>query len=103
MQIQTRIGAVINSVYGSAATRLQRPASPAPSSGLRIKADKGAWRIRVGNVTGAMPAAALPTAAVSDGTGGWYLPEGQEMLLDGLDDYTVKGYAVDSVLTYTWI
>ena len=70
---------------------------------LSLKADKGGFRIRLGDIADDdMPADEIPGAAVTDGSGGWYLAEGATLNLPNPQIVTVKGYAADSVLSYIW-
>lgn len=90
----------VNVVYGQTATLLTKPAY---ATMLVLHPVKGDWNIRVGNVTGAMPAAFLPGAAVSDGTAGYPIKEGTRLTMPAPATLSVKGYAADSALTYYYV
>lgn len=92
--------AAVNAYVGDVAAFL---AAPNYARFIVLMADKGGFRARAGNVPGAMPATEFPAAAVTNGSAGIYLAEGDSLVLPregaGL---TVVGYATDSVLTYYW-
>jgi hypothetical protein len=99
MDIETIPGSV-HSVYGSTATLLTRPTG---ATTLVLMADKGAWRVRVGDhVVSGMPAAADPTASITDGTGAVKIKEGEYVSIPSPAEVTVKGYAGTDALTYFW-
>jgi len=95
----------VNVVYGSTATLLTKPARDVKL--LVMRADKGSFRVRTGAAAGpvalAMPAAVDPTASISNGSGGWKISEGQELVLPVPDYITVKGYAGTDALSYFWV
>lgn len=91
----------INHIYGTTAKKL---VSPDGARALVVMADKGGWRIRTGDFeSSGMPATELPAAAVTDGSGGWYIPELQAYVLPAAVVFTFKGYAANSVLSYGWL
>jgi hypothetical protein len=91
----------INHVYGSTATLLEKPTG---KHTLVLVADKGGFRLRVGDyVASGMPSTEYPAAGVTNGSGALYLGQGGVLVMPGPSDVTVKGYAADSVLTYYWI
>lgn len=96
------LGAAINHVVGTATTKLTNPGG---ARFLVLMADKGTWRLRKGDrVASGMPATALPVVSVTDGSGATALLEGGRIVMQvDMRDYTVRGYAADSVLTYTWL
>lgn len=96
----------IYSIYGTTATVIDKDeASIINNYGLlKMRADKGSFTIRLGDYhTSGMPAAAVPTEAITDGSGGWLITEGQELILPNPQKVTVKGYVSTSVLTYMWV
>lgn len=97
----------INCVIGTDSASISRLSSTTTIVNyniLSLKADKGGFRVRLGNISNAaMPADEVPGAAVTDGTGGWYIKEGTTLNLPNPQIVTVKGYAADSVLSYIWI
>lgn len=103
MPLSDKINCVLGTDSASIA-RLSSTTTIVNYSILSLKADKGGFRIRLGDIADDdMPADEVPGAAVEDGTGGWYIAEGTTMNLPNPQIVTVKGYAADSVLSYIWI
>lgn len=90
----------LNHVVGTGPALLARPAGKRT---LVLMADKGGWRIALGDRTASMPADEQPSASVADGSGAAYLTGGARVRLAGPTRLTVKAYAADSVLTYWWL
>lgn len=92
----------IKAVVGTTAVAITKPVGDFKL--LCLQAAKGDWAIRLGDFhTSGMPAAAVPSVAVTDGTGGWRIPEGRELVIPCTGTVTVKGYASDSALSYFWL
>lgn len=51
----------------------------------------------------AVSATEFPAASVTDGSGSVYIPDKGNLIMYGIQECTVRGYAADSVLTYYWI
>jgi hypothetical protein len=91
----------VYTVYGSTATKLTRPAG---TTMLVLHADKGGWRLRMGDrVSAGMPSAVDPGAAITDGTGAIKLKEGDRLVLTAPAEVTVKAYNATDALTYYWL
>jgi hypothetical protein len=95
------LAGAVNAVVGVTAVALTKPTT---ARFLVLRADKGGFRLRRGDVVADMPAAEFPTTAVTNGSAGWHVAEGQTLTLpDTVSAVTVKGYAATSVLTYYWV
>lgn len=94
------LGSEINHVVGTAPTLLARPPG---RRALRLMADKGGWRMALGDRTASMPGNEFPAASLTDGSGVAYLASGASMMLSGPSQVTVRAYASDSVLTFWWL
>ena len=87
-------------VVGTNPTLLARPADKRM---LVLMADRGGWRVALGDRTATMPTDEQPAASVTDGSGAAYLAAGAALRLAGPARLTVRAYAADSVLTYWWL
>lgn len=96
----TVLASEINHVVGTTPTLLARPAGRRV---LRLMADKGGWRVALGDRTASMPGVEFPAASLTDGSGVAYLATGRSMTLIGPSQVTVRTYASDSVLTFWWL
>lgn len=91
-------------IVGTTATLLTKPLG---AQTLYLTADKGIFRLRVGDHVADMPADPYPSASVTDGSGAFLLravgdyPQG--MAIPAPNRVTVKGYSADSVLSYYWL
>lgn len=103
------IGAVpvsdrISHVVGTTATLLTKPAG---AQVLYLVAEKGVFRLRVGDQTSSMPADPYPAATVTNGSGGFLLrsvgDQSQGIPMPAPNRVTVKGYSSDAVLSYYWL
>lgn len=97
---------IIDHVVGTTATLVSKPAESgiAPFTGILLKAEKGNWRLRLGDRTSeGMPSVEYPAATQSDDQGAWLLAEGESIVLPAMSQLTVKGFAATSILTYGWI
>lgn len=90
----------INHIVGPAPTLLARPPGRRV---LHLMADKGGWRMALGDRTASMPGDEFPAASLTDGSGVAYLAAGRSMTLSGPSQVTVRAYASDSVLTFWWL
>lgn len=70
---------------------------------LVMAADKGNWRVRVGDWTGEGDPDEFPASSITDGTSALLIAEGRSLVIPAPDAVTLKGYAADSVLTYYWV
>jgi hypothetical protein len=66
-------------------------------------ADRGGWRLALGDRTASMPGDEFPATSQTDGSGTAYLAGGTSTRLSGPGQVTVRAYAADSVLTYWWL
>jgi hypothetical protein len=96
----TVLSSEVNHVVGTVPCLLARPVGRRQ---LILMADRGGWRLALGDRTASMPGAELPAAAVIDGSGAAYLAGGESMRLSAPAWVTVRAYAADSVLTYWWL
>ena len=96
----TVLASEISHVVGTAPTLLERPPG---SRALYLMADRGGWRLALGDRLASMPADEFPAASLADGTGASYLAGGTGMRLSGPSHVTVRAYAADSVLTFWWL
>jgi hypothetical protein len=94
------LGSEINHVVGMAPTLLARPPGRRV---LHLTADKGGWRMALGDRTASMPGDEFPATSLIDGSGAVYLAAGKSMTLSGPSQVTVRAYANDSVLTFWWL
>lgn len=90
----------INHVVGTAPALLARPPGRRV---LHLMADKGGWRLALGDRTASMPGDEFPAASLTDGSGLAYLAGGRSMTLTGPSQVTVRAYVNDSVLTFWWL
>lgn len=96
----------INHVVGTTATLLAKPSETGKQlyRALVLKADKGNWRVRVGDFSASgMPSVDMPTTTQTDAAGAWVLLEGEPLVLPIGTQFTVKGYTATSVLTYGYV
>ena len=96
----TVLASEINHVVGTTPTLLARPPGRRV---LHLMADKGGWRLALGDRTASMPGDEFPVTSLTDGTGVAYLAAGRTMTLTGPSQVTVRAYASDSVLTFWWL
>ena len=91
----------INCHYGSTSKLIEKSTG---ESILVLVARKGSWNIRLGDhsLTGdnTMPTAYLAGAAVTNGTAGFPIAEGERLSLYAPSEMTIKAYAADSELVY---
>ena len=100
------IGGAINAIVGTTSTVISAPKG---ATFLVLQADSGDFRVRQGDHSGGagsidstMPAAAIPTVSVSDGTAGFRIASGTKVILPAAT-ITAKGYASGSALSYYFI
>jgi hypothetical protein len=95
---------IINELVGTTATLLTKPQG---AQALYLVAEKGVFRLRVGDHVADMPAAAYPTTSVTDGSAGVLLravgDQQQHLAIPAPNKVTVKGYSADSSLMYYWM
>lgn len=97
---------LIDHVVGTTATLVSKPSETgiSPFTGILLKAERGNWRLRLGDRTSAgMPSVEYPAATQTDDAGSWLLAEGESIVLPALSQLTVKGFAASSILTYGWL
>ena len=94
------LGSEINHVVGTAPMVLARPPGRRV---LHLMADKGGWRMALGDRTASMTGDEFPAASLIDGSGAAYLAAGKSVTLSGPSQVTVRAYASDAVLTFWWL
>lgn len=100
------ISELIYHIVGTTPTYVEKPLEEdGGAKFLFLFADRGNWRIRTGDdYSGAMPGTEFPSATeLVNGTGGLLLREGAGLLISAPANFTVKGYAANSVLTFYWM
>ena len=95
---------IINQLVGMTATLLTKPQG---AQALYLVAEKGIFRLRVGDHVSDMPAAAYPATSVTNGSGGFLLravgDQQQPIAIPAPNKVTVKGYSDDATLSYYWM
>lgn len=70
---------------------------------LYLHAEVGNFRLRLGDRSSSGLAASTPGASVTDGTGSFFLAEGQVIAITAPDEISAIGSASGAVLTYWWV
>ena len=88
-------------VGNTASITLNRPAG---THVLVVQAEQGNIRAMLGtHLKADFPAAAHPTAAVTDGSGSWLLETGKTLFLSAPTAISFLGYSSTDVLSYYWL